>query len=448
MKPRLRQVLGWQQRTSIWLQLALIVAAMVLGLLATLYVINHLLIRAAITEEAAYVWEKIEQGKQNPLPDTRNLQGVLFEITQSDSHSQAYSAVAIYDPGRLLFNDAFASKLRELSSGFKEFEGGESFNFAFVDDQAGQRLVLLFNAANVRSLVTWFGIIPLAAALLLIYGLSYLSYRQVQRYASPFSELARKLEKIDLEHPKVEPFDLGELRESQNRDIRILTGALDSVNRRLLQFVEREKNFTRDASHEIRTPITVIRMAVEMLKADEDLNSMQIKSLSRVERAAYDIEELVAVLLTLSREQDGALDHQLFEVAEILEKEVERCQEIFKHKNIVVRFQPDNLLRITSSDTALKILVGNLLRNACNYTDDGEVKVVLSGRTITIQDTGRGMSQDEVSTIYKPYVRGGDVTNSGYGIGLSIVKRLADRFMWKLELISAKGEGSIFTLTL
>lgn len=435
---------GDLRKTNIWLQIGLITIAMLLGLFATLTIINFILIRAAITEEAAYVWEKVRDGDLQPLPDTKNLRAVLLHHPDFEHARDDF----IHDPGRILLQGNTLQKLTELPAGFSNYEGNDAFNFVLVEDNYQRRLVLFFNAANVRSLVTLFGVVPLAIALLFIYTFTYIAYRQIQRYASPFSELARRLRGINFSSSAPGSFNLSDIRQHPNEDVQILVGALDSVNERLAQFVEREKNFTRDASHEIRTPITVIRMAIDMLKSQENLNQAQQKGIQRIERASLDIEELIAVLLTLSREQDKVLPHKQFSIVELIEKEVQRCKDLYAGKPIEIALKVKSDLTIKSSDVALKILIGNLLRNACNYTDHGSVLVEVNACIITIADTGRGMTSGEIAQLYTPYARGSDLSVSGYGIGLSIVRRLAESFGWRLHVQSSEGQGSCFTLTL
>ena len=92
-------------------------------------------------------------------------------------------------------------------------------------------------------------------------------------------------------------------------------------------------------------------------------------------------------------------------------------------------------------------MLGNLLRNACHYTDAGTVMVaVRAGRRIDIADTGVGMDAEELARVFEPFYRGGDRSRDGQGIGLSIVRRLSQRYGWTVSLESAPGQGTTATV--
>jgi len=94
----------------------------------------------------------------------------------------------------------------------------------------------------------------------------------------------------------------------------------------------------------------------------------------------------------------------------------------------------------------LSVLLGNLLRNACHYTDEGSVTVTLRRGSIVITDTGIGMCPDELAKVFEPFFRGGDMRSGGQGIGLSIVRRLSERYGWPVSIESEPGHGTTATI--
>ena len=89
---------------------------------------------------------------------------------------------------------------------------------------------------------------------------------------------------------------------------------------------------------------------------------------------------------------------------------------------------------------------GNLLRNACHYTDRGRIVVRLAADRIEVEDTGVGMTAEELQRAFEPFFRGGEHRDGGQGVGLTIVRRLADRFGWPVELQSEHGRGTRATI--
>jgi len=95
----------------------------------------------------------------------------------------------------------------------------------------------------------------------------------------------------------------------------------------------------------------------------------------------------------------------------------------------------------------LSILLGNLLRNAFAYTDAGEVVVEIGERKVTIRDTGVGMPAEKIQEMFRPFVRGEGNHRSGHGVGLTIVRRLSERFSWPIEVSSEPGLGTTIEIS-
>jgi len=88
------------------------------------------------------------------------------------------------------------------------------------------------------------------------------------------------------------------------------------------------------------------------------------------------------------------------------------------------------------------VMFGNLLRNACKYTEQGSIRVVIELGRVTVIDTGIGMAKEDLDRVYDTFFRGGNHSEEGQGVGLSIVRRLSDRYHWPVKLESHLGEGT------
>ena len=91
-------------------------------------------------------------------------------------------------------------------------------------------------------------------------------------------------------------------------------------------------------------------------------------------------------------------------------------------------------------------MLGNLLRNACHYTDRGRIVVRIERDRVSVEDSGIGMTPADLERAFEPFFRGGEHRDGGQGVGLTIVRRLADRFGWPVELQSEHGRGTRATL--
>jgi signal transduction histidine kinase len=96
----------------------------------------------------------------------------------------------------------------------------------------------------------------------------------------------------------------------------------------------------------------------------------------------------------------------------------------------------------------LAVMLGNLIRNTILYTDEGDIEIIIDDSEITISDSGPGIPPSKLKRIFEPFDRPDmDENVADYGIGLTIVKRLCDRFGWQINVASFADQGSRFIIT-
>lgn len=231
-----------------------------------------------------------------------------------------------------------------------------------------------------------------------------------------------------------------------NDEVGDLTRTFDRYLARLRAFVERERAFAADASHELRTPLAVIQGAVEVLEADGRLDDRTRDRVGRIGRAAKGMADLIAALLTLSRERPGeSRTPPPCAVAEVLREAVDMHRPLLRHKPVTMELQITAEPRLAIERPLLAIALGNLVRNACTYTEQGTISIRLDATEVSVTDTGPGIPTDELCCLFEHGERGRR-TVRGAGIGLPLVKRIADRQGWTVGVDSQPGQGATFTL--
>jgi signal transduction histidine kinase len=231
-----------------------------------------------------------------------------------------------------------------------------------------------------------------------------------------------------------------------NDEVGDLSRAFDRYLARLRAFVERERAFAADASHELRTPLAVIQGAVEVLQADDRLDQRTRDRVRRIERASKGMADLIAALLTLSREAPGdKRTTSLCPVVEVLREAVELHRPMLRHKPVEMALEVAAEPRLAVERSLLAIALGNLLRNACTYTEQGRITVRLDPTEVSVTDTGPGIPAEELDCLFEHADRGRR-TVRGAGIGLPLVKRIADRQGWDVSVDSRPGQGATFRL--
>jgi signal transduction histidine kinase len=400
------------------LQAVLISVAAMLSVFFAKIVLEEILIKEAIKQEADYFWENYQLEQTFPLPDTRNLTG-YFNIEQLPPY---------------LPRDV------PKDTGFYEYEDNEIV--LYVSQQHARTLYLLYNRGQVDTLAAYYGLFPLALILIVLYLSLWVTYRVSRRTISPVSLLARQVNKIDIAARDLSSLQIENLPFDIDDDIQVLADAIVNLGDRLDAFITREQNFTRDASHELRSPLTVINIAADMLLSEQELPVAAQKSVVRIKRAAADMQELTEAFLLLARESDQGLSEEPVCVNDVIEEEVERARLLNSEKQLEIIYSPQRTLITRASDKVLSVLFGNLIRNAFLYTEEGRIVIDIKDNSVIIKDSGKGMSQQQVDEIFKPYYRGNNTSTHGYGVGLTIVKRLSDRFNWPIKISSTPGKGT------
>jgi signal transduction histidine kinase len=229
-------------------------------------------------------------------------------------------------------------------------------------------------------------------------------------------------------------------------EIGVLARAFDAKAAQLTDFLVRERMFTADVSHELRTPLSVILGAAEVLEARLDDRPELRAAAERIRRTSAETAVRVSALLQLAR-APAKLEDTSLSMRELVAREIERCQPLLNGKPVALEFEPRSDAHVQAAPDLAAIAVGNLLRNACNFTERGTIRVELSNDALVVEDTGSGVPATVRDRLFERFVRGDDQRSTGSGLGLSIVKRVVDHLGWAIRLDDAQHGGSRFTLT-
>ncbi|VXC74441.1 sensor histidine kinase [Massilia sp. 9I] len=225
-------------------------------------------------------------------------------------------------------------------------------------------------------------------------------------------------------------------------ELGVLARALVAHTTELRAFLDRERYFTGDVSHELRSPLTVIMGAAEILM--QEAAPAVRGPAERIYRAAREAAECVTVLLLLARApQLGTLAPVPLE--QVAEEEVEKYRMLVAGKPVALRFVDGPSLEVRAPRELCAAAIGNLVRNACQYTDRGEVVVRLLPGQVVVEDTGPGLPPAVVATLGS----GGAPSSGsgGTGLGLALARRICDFLGAGFAYEARVDGGSRFTLT-
>ena len=227
-------------------------------------------------------------------------------------------------------------------------------------------------------------------------------------------------------------------------ELGILARALDAHTSELRAFLDRERFFTGDVSHELRTPLTVIMGAAEILVENTDDPAVHSPA-RRIYRAAQEATECVTVLLLLARAPELGLFAPV-PVSDIARRETERYQHMVADKPVTLRCIGSAAIDVRAPSELCASAVANLIRNACQYTEQGQVTVVLEPGRISVEDTGPGLPDAVRQTLDRDAAAIPSTGSAGTGLGLSLVKRICEYLGARLVYQQREGGGSRFTI--
>ena len=219
-------------------------------------------------------------------------------------------------------------------------------------------------------------------------------------------------------------------------------------------------SFLRMVSHELRTPLTSLKLNLERLvrSRDRSLTPRQHDMLRKIATASVRLQELIESLLEYARIEGGRLRVSIepFDVRALCEGVIEELGPQAEQKGITLRLSPVPELAPLASDPRLvRLVVVNLVGNAVKFTQEGEVLVSITGgagdHAVCVRDSGPGIPPEDHERIFEPFEQMEPLPNKhtrGVGLGLSIVKEMVEALRGRIELDSAVGSGSTFTVTL
>src|SRR3989338_1887854 len=333
--------------------------------------------------------------------------------------------------------DAIAAELRSLPPGLHEIDlKGQALHvliqqrgdeiFALVDDESEYERV----EADI-----WIGLMFGVLACLILAAI--LGRVTASRVIAPVLALSEAAAKGEL-GPDTPSLDA-------NDEMGVLARALAAHTEEMKRFLAREQLFAGDVSHELRTPLTIILGAAEVLQVNLADRPELHPAVERIRRTAADTAERVSALLLLSRSPES-VGSPLLDLESLVEHEVERCKPLLRDKPVSLRVEIQQPPRVFGRPELVATAVGNLVRIACQFTERGEVRVIVTSDGLSVEDTGIGVPEAVREMVFERFVRAAPDHVAGTGLGLAIVQRIADHLGWSVEFQARPAGGSRFTL--
>ena len=334
-------------------------------------------------------------------------------------------------------NQTVSAEVRDLPNGVHDVRIDDGVFKAAVRKEEDLWAFLIYDVTENQRIKQQL-IFGLLGVVILFSAFSFmLGASMSRRVMKPVSDLAARLDTLS-EEGKPERLSVHFADDEVGR----LAVALDSYADRLHHLVERDREFNADVSHELRSPLTVITGATELLLAQPDLDKKVRTRLLRIARAARQSADITTALLHLVRAEQGIdQDSNAHNVGRIVSEVVHLYEPLVGNKNLVLRVQEEDRVSVIAPESVVAVTIGNLVGNAMRYTTEGEVLVRIGSGRVWVEDTGPGIPEEDLERVFERHYRGQNIAGKGAGLGLAIVKRLCELYGWSIQFSNRETGG-------
>lgn len=342
-------------------------------------------------------WQKLPSDVKNHFPALKSVSAMTMDNTRiwANEYIIPWPEQAIFIIAQPLFDGQTFYLIR-------------TFNIEQYDALSQMGISKMFR-------LTW----PIALLFLLVMHFSVQVL--LKRTLRPFYQVGDWVENLTLDNVKlpIPDFEFAELTAIAHQQKKALL--------RLSTMLDKEQDFLRHASHELRTPIAVVKSNSELLTrilAIEKSDHKGEQSLARISRAALNMQHTTETLLWLSQEPSGEhtrnvkLTSGYIDLNVMINNLVEDNQYLLQGKNVNVKLDLIPVV-LQLPETPCRLILNNLIRNAFQYTAEGEINITCENTAVTIENINK--SEGELDHSGADY---------GYGLGLRLVERIIAKMRW------------------
>ena len=215
-------------------------------------------------------------------------------------------------------------------------------------------------------------------------------------------------------------------------------------------------DFVSNVSHEMKTPIAIIKNYAELMRADHVSEKQRKEYAKVIESASMRLSDLVGNILKLNKLENQSIVPELepYDVCRQLCECILQYEDAWEEKEIELETDMEDRAMIKADASFLELVWNNLLSNAIKFTEPGGTVIIRQISEggfvkVSVSDTGCGIAEENMNHIFDKFYQGDTShSNEGNGLGLALVKRVIELLDGEIQVVSEQGKGSIFTVTL
>lgn len=256
-----------------------------------------------------------------------------------------------------------------------------------------------------------------------------------KKLSGPIAQLSQELSRINPDERGVRLSDRFE-----DDEVGKIAQAFDSYTRKMDSYVEKQMAFAAMASHELRSPLTIVQTSADLISSRHE-DPETVPHLEKIQRASVNMANMIHALLAVTRDQPTTNAGDQVALRPLADEIIESLGPEIDAKQITVENRLADDVSITADNTLITVVLGNLIKNGVKHGQQSSIRIDMQGPLLTISDSGIGIDDESLRQIFDFGYRGQN--SQGYGVGLYISKLICDYQGWALELVPNPDGGII-----
>ena len=315
------------------------------------------------------------------------------------------------------------------------------YRFMRVSDNSKQRgytVGILHPLRETRILINAIVKVMFIMFMSLLLILISINYFISRRLWFPFYGTIRAIRNYDVKNKEAMTFPQTNVSEFEQ-----LNNVLHSMSDKIKHDFFNLKEFTENASHEIQTPLAIIKSKLELLVQSENLGPAELESIQSIDQAITRLSKLNSGLLLITKIENNQFENrEQVALPKLIERTLETFEEFTDHKNITITTDIQYSLEILINNTLAEILITNLINNAIKHNiEGGFIKILLTRKSLSITNSGNRLDENpnELFSRFKKLSNRSD----SLGLGLAIAKKICDFYQVKIAYTYHEKEHSV-----
>ena len=309
---------------------------------------------------------------------------------------------------------------------FEEIDRFRCLSKVIYLNQKPYRFNIETNIEETQETIFFISITTVFLFVLIVGGLLVLNRRLSKSVWKPFREALDQLKTFSLNNQTKIEFSKTDVSE------------FDELNQSLTKLIEHnvsvyktQKEFTENASHELQTPLAILKNKLDILLQNQDLTEKQYQIAEEMNRALSRSSRINKNLLLLAKIDNKQFDSETFHLDEVLNQSLEILQEHFEQKNISVNTEISDNVKVNGNIGLTEVLINNLIINAIRHTSiNGSISIKLNNSVFEVSNSGTEKLNSDL--LFKRFSRFSK-DNNGSGLGLAIVKEICKSQNWTID---------------